>query len=102
MSEDGLDPVIHAPVRLRIVATLSVLGPGDAITFSRLRSLLDLTAGNLITHLRRLEDAGYVAVAKSPATRGEVTTARLTDSGRMALASYRRALSVILDPPAVS
>lgn len=96
MSE-ALDPVIHAPARLRIVATLSALGPGDALTFSRLQSLLDLTGGNLITHLRRLEAAGYVAVRKSSGPRGEVTTAELTGRGRSALGDYRRALSSILD-----
>lgn len=94
---DALDPVIHAPVRLRIVASLSALDPGDALTFSRLQSILDLTGGNLITHLRRLEDAGYVAVAKTPGPRGETTSVSLTDRGRIALADYRRALAVILD-----
>lgn len=98
---DALDPVIHAPARLRIVASLSALDPGDALTFSRLQSILDLTGGNLITHLRRLEDAGYVAVAKTSGPRGEVTSLSLTDGGRRALADYRLTLAEILDGPDV-
>lgn len=97
----GLDPVIHAAARLRIVATLSALGRGDGLAFSRLQSMLGLTGGNLITHLRRLEDAGYVDVRKTPGPRGEVTSVSLTDGGRRALADYRRTLAEILDGPGV-
>ena len=50
--------MIHAPARLRIVATLAALPAGDEVSFTRLQDILDLTPGNLITHLRRLEDAG--------------------------------------------
>ena len=52
MTDAELDPVIHAPVRLRITVTLSTLREGDYLSFSRLQQLLDLTPGNLITHLR--------------------------------------------------
>ena len=61
---DELDPVIHAAARLRITATLGTLPAGDRIAFPRLQELLDMTAGNLSTHLRKLEDAGYVVVDK--------------------------------------
>jgi DNA-binding transcriptional ArsR family regulator len=57
MSEDGLDPVIHAPVRLRLMVTLATLPEGDNLSFTRLQELIGLTPGNLITHLRKLEDA---------------------------------------------
>lgn len=94
---NGLDPVIHAAVRLRIVATLAALGRGDCLAFTRLQSMLGLTGGNLITHLRRLEEAGYVDVRKTPGPRGEVTSVSLTERGRSALVAYRRALAEILD-----
>jgi DNA-binding transcriptional ArsR family regulator len=58
MSEDGLDPVIHAPARLRIAVTLAALPDGDNLSFTKLQDLIGLTPGNLITHLRKLEDAG--------------------------------------------
>ena len=87
-----LDPVIHVPVRLRIMASLEHLPRDDDLSFSRLQSLLDLTAGNLITHLRKLEEAGYVTTTKQ----GRATTARLTDRGRVAFDDYRRTLRELL------
>ena len=65
MSEDGLDPVIHAPARLRIVVTLAALRDGDDLSFTTLQDLIGLTPGNLITHLRKLEDAGYVTTHRN-------------------------------------
>lgn len=95
--EGGLDPVIHAPARLRIVATLSAVPERDAISFTRLQHLLDLTGGNLTTHLRRLEEARYVQVWRSGSGRTSRTTVALTTRGRLALATYREALTAILD-----
>ncbi|MBL0887788.1 transcriptional regulator [Myceligenerans indicum] len=96
MSENELDAVIHAPARLRIVATLAALGPGDEIAFPKLRALLAMTAGNLSTHLRKLEDAGYVEVTKTHEGRTPATYLKLTDRGRAAFRDYRAALSDLL------
>ena len=60
MTTDALDPLIHVPARLRIVATLAALPEGDTLSFTRLQDMIGLTPGNLITHLRKLEDAGYI------------------------------------------
>ena len=92
------DPVIHAPARLRIVATLATLGDGDTLRFPKLQELLDLTSGNLATHLRRLEDAGYVESRTSGRGRGSTTAVGLTPQGRQAFAEYRAALLSVLDP----
>ncbi|HVM14272.1 MAG TPA: transcriptional regulator [Egibacteraceae bacterium] len=83
-----LDPVIHAQARLRVMATLSTVPDGDRLAFPRLQELLDLTAGNLSTHLRKLEDAGYVRVDKEFRGRTPVTWVRLTAKGRAAFAAY--------------
>ena len=72
MTADSLDPVIHAPARLRIVATLAALPAGASLSFTRLQEMLDLTPGNLITHLRKLEDAGYLK-SRPPATGGHLS-----------------------------
>ena len=48
MSDETLDPLIHAPARLRIVVTLAALREGDSVSFPRLQRMLDLTPGNLI------------------------------------------------------
>ncbi|WP_068426439.1 transcriptional regulator [Piscicoccus intestinalis] len=87
-----LDPVIHAPARLRLMVVLTELPPGSTMSFARLQELLGLTAGNLITHLRRLDDAGYVRTRKE----GRLTTAQATDQGRAAFATYRAALAALL------
>ena len=98
VGEWDLDPVIHAATRLRIMATLATLPEGDSLSFSRLSQLLDLTAGNLITHLRKLEDAGYVSSTKTRADGAGRTSVRLTLSGRAALEQYSGTLRRLLDP----
>lgn len=100
MNEADLDPVIHAPTRLRIVATLATLADGDSLSFPRLQQLLDLTPGNLITHLRKLEDAGYLASAKSRADGTARTSVHLTHAGRAALEQYSTTLRRLLEPAA--
>ena len=65
MNGDGLDPLIHVPTRLKIVATLAALPDGDGLSFTRLQDLLELTPGNLIIALRKLEEAGYLSSEKT-------------------------------------
>jgi DNA-binding MarR family transcriptional regulator len=103
VSQEELDPVIHAPARLRIMVTLATLAEGEDVSFTRLQDLIGLTPGNLITHLRKLEDADYVSTVKS----GRGVTARtgisLTPAGRAALEEYTTSLRQLLDggsPPA--
>ena len=91
-----LDPVIHAQARLRVTATLAALGPDDRLTFPRLQQLLDVTAGNLSTHLRKLEEAGYVEVTKAHERRTPVTYVALTAAGRRAFEQYRETLRSLL------
>lgn len=96
MSTAELDPVIHVPARLRIVATLAALPEGDNLSFTRLQEMIGLTPGNLITHLRKLEDAGYVVTEKTGNGAASRTTAALTQQGRTALDSYSAAIRNLL------
>jgi DNA-binding MarR family transcriptional regulator len=80
-----LDRLIHERLRLGMVSALSV---NDSLTFNELKKLLDTTDGNLSVHARKLEDAGYVACAKSFAGRVPRTDYRLTAAGRRALERY--------------
>lgn len=96
MTADALDPVIHAPARLRIVATLAALPGGDTLSFSRLQDMLDLTPGNLITHLRKLEEAGYLTSEKTGNGQASRTSIALTGQGRTALDAYTAALRDLL------
>jgi DNA-binding MarR family transcriptional regulator len=93
---DDLDPVIHAQARLRIVSVLATLGAGESITFPRLQDLLGMTAGNLSTHARRLEDAGYLRSTKTHRARTPVTYLELTTRGRRAFEDYTEALRALL------
>ena len=96
MTADPLDPVIHAPARLRIVATLAALPAGASLSFTRLQDMLELTPGNLITHLRKLEDAGYLKSDTTGNGRTSHTAIALTRTGRRALDSYTAALRELI------
>lgn len=87
MIDLNVDEVLHAPVRLRIMAVLAEIGEQDRISYPRLQELLDITSGNLTSHLRRLEAAGYVAQTKF-VKRTPVTEIRLTRRGRLELETY--------------
>ncbi|WP_158880603.1 transcriptional regulator [Amycolatopsis anabasis] len=91
-----LDPVIHAQARLRVTVALAALPDGDSMSFPRLRQLLDMTAGNLSTHLRKLEDAGYVEITKTHERRTPVTYVALTRRGRVAFEDYTTTLRALL------
>ena len=91
-----LDPVIHAQARLRIVAALATLATGESITFPHLQDLLGMTAGNLSTHARKLEEAEYILVTKAHQGRTPVTYLELSKRGRRAFEDYTEALRNLL------
>ena len=96
MNQDALDPLIHVPTRLKIVATLAALPEGDALSFTRLQDMLGLTPGNLIIHLRKLEEADYVSSTKASNGTVSITKVALTGNGRAALGTYTQALRDLL------
>lgn len=81
-----LDRVIHEPARLLLMSNLYVVDEADFVYLSRRTGL---TAGNISSHMTRLERAGYVAVEKSFAGRRPRTTYALTARGRRAFEAYR-------------
>ena len=91
-----LDDTIHPQARLAIVAFLNGL---DEASFTTLKQALDLTDGNLSVHLRRLEEAGYLEVAKAFVGRKAQTTVRLTAAGREAFTEYVATLARMLGLP---
>jgi DNA-binding MarR family transcriptional regulator len=91
MSTSALDPLIHDPERLRVVATLAALPGGDTLSFTRLQSMLGLRPGSLITRLRELGHAGYVRTEKTGGDRAQAIVA-LTCDGRAALDHYAAVL----------
>lgn len=97
MTTDGLDPLIHVPARLQIMATLAALPEGDALSFTRLQTMIGLTPGNLITHLRKLEDADYLTSEKTGTGPASRTSVALTGHGRSALDTYTQTLRAMLN-----
>ncbi len=93
---DNLNETIHQPVRLRIMAALVALEPGNDVDFTYLRHLLDLTDGNLSAHLRKLEEAGYIAVTKTFVDRKPRTFLGATAEGREVFQEHVAALEAIL------
>jgi DNA-binding MarR family transcriptional regulator len=91
-----LDPLIHMPTRLKIVATLAALPDRDALSFTRLQDMLALTPGNLIIQLRKLEEAGYISSTKTRNGSAQKTIVALTSHGRAALSAYTQALRDLL------
>lgn len=91
------DEIIHQPVRLRIMAALNALPEDAQIDFKALRDLLQVTDGNLATHLRKLEDAGYIAVEKTFVGCRPCTYIALTPKGRQAFAEHVQVLREILE-----
>jgi len=93
-SINDLDRLLHEPGRLGIVALLSVVTEAD---FVFLRNRTGFTAGNLSSHLSKLEDAGYVAVEKQFVGKRPQTRLSLTSRGRSAFEEYRRRMQSLLD-----
>lgn len=76
-----IDDVIHGRLRLGIMAYLASVSPA---IFGELKQKVGATDGNLSTHLRKLEDAGYVRQEKRFVGRRPQTRVFLTDAGRKA------------------
>ena len=91
-----LNETIHQPVRLRIMAALVTLEAGNEVDFTSLRALLKVTDGNLGAHLRKLEEAGYIAVSKVFIDRKPHTFVAATASGREVFQQHVAALESIL------
>jgi DNA-binding MarR family transcriptional regulator len=80
-----LDRVIHEKGRLAI---MSMLAATAELSFTELRDVLGMTDGNLTTHIRTLQQEGYISVAKTYQNNRPLTTCSLTAIGRKAFAGY--------------
>jgi DNA-binding HxlR family transcriptional regulator len=89
----SLDRLIHERTRLAIISALAV---NETMTFSELKQLLGASDGNLSVHARKLEDAGYIACAKSFAGRLPKTEYRLSAAGRRALERYLNHMEALI------
>ncbi len=94
VSHPVADNLIHERTRLAIVSSLAV---NENLSFSELKSLLDITDGNLSIHARKLEDAGYLHCEKTFEGRTPRTTFTLTTEGRAALKRYLDHMEKLID-----
>ncbi len=91
-----IDTIIHQPARLKIMASLMTLEPGEQVDFVYLRKILNLTDGNLGAHLAKLENAGYVKIEKTFIARKPRTFIKATGKGRDAFEEHITALEAII------
>jgi DNA-binding MarR family transcriptional regulator len=89
-----LDDVVHQRVRLGILTVLEEAGKAD---FNYLATTLNLTHGNLSTHIRVLEDAGLIKLDKRIEARKPRSWLSLTPRGRAALRNELNALRALID-----
>ena len=90
----GLERLVHERTRLGIVSSLAV---GEPLSFAELKATLGISDGNLSSHARKLEDAGYIACEKRFSGRKPLTTYRLTPAGKQALARYLTHMEALID-----
>jgi DNA-binding MarR family transcriptional regulator len=89
----AIDELIHGRIRLGVMAYLSSASPA---TFRELRDRVEATDGNLATHLRKLEDAGYVRQEKRFVGRRPQTQVHLTDRGREAWLAWLARMQALM------
>jgi len=96
MADSGIEKIseiIHGRLRLGVMAYLA---NAEAASLTELKAVLDVTQGNLSIQMRKLEDAGYIAIDKAIVGRKSLTTVRITPEGRAAFVAYLEALSGVL------
>jgi DNA-binding PadR family transcriptional regulator len=91
---NGLDTLVHGPVRLGALTILQIDGPMD---FTTLKKRLRVADGTLGLHLQKLEEVGYLSANTVLIGRRPRTTYRLTIAGRKALAGYLDSMRKLLD-----
>ncbi len=91
---NGLDTVVHGPIRLGAMTALQIDGKLD---FTTLKKRLQVTDGSLGIHLQKLEEIKYIKSKKAFVGRRPKTTYRLTATGRKALIEYLESMQKLLD-----
>jgi len=93
LSMHEIDRLIHERLRLGIISALAV---NDSLTFNELKHSVKTSDGNLSVHARKLEEAGYIACAKSFEGRTPRTEYSLTTAGRRALERYLNHMEAVI------
>ena len=91
---NGLDTVVHGPIRLGVLTSLQMDG---ALDFTHLKGRLDVADGALGTHLMKLEVSGYITCKKAFVGRRPKSTYQITAAGRRALRNYLETLRKVIE-----
>ena len=89
-----IDRLIHEPTRLMIMTQLYVVESAD---FLFLQNQLQMTPGNLSSHLSKLEESGYIEIVKEFIERKPHTALKLTKKGRNAFKEYKQNMKQVFD-----
>jgi len=89
----GFDRLIYERVRLGIMSALAM---NEQLSFNELKSLFDVSDGNLSAHARKLEEAGYVVCTKSFEDRRPKSQYRITPVGKRALLRYLEHIEAVI------
>jgi len=89
ISVNGLHKAFESRIRLGIMSALAV---NEALDFNALKEYLDVTDGNLASHLKALEKEEFIAVEKSFVGRKPNTKYLMTNAGRSAFLEHLRIL----------
>jgi DNA-binding MarR family transcriptional regulator len=93
-SEDSkFDRLVYERVRLGIMSALAV---NERLTFNELKSLFEVSDGNLSAHARKLEEAGYLECNKSFEGRRPKSEYKITAAGRKALHRYLEHIEAVI------
>lgn len=90
----SLDKLLHEPARLSVVACLAVV---EEVDFVFLQSQTGMTGGNLSSHVKKLEAAGYITIRKEFHNSRPRTTLALSEAGRTRFTAYLNAVRGLLD-----
>jgi DNA-binding MarR family transcriptional regulator len=91
---NGLDTVVHGPLRLGVLTALQAYGGLD---FTTLVKRFEAADGAMGVHLRKLEDSGYIACKREFVGRRPKSTYSITAAGRRALKQYLDTMQRIID-----
>ena len=96
LSSPELNAILHQPVRTRIVAYLAARGD---TTFNELKLALDITDGNLDSHMKKLVSVEYIQSKKQAVKKGKQQTLYcLTEIGSREFENYIETLKHLLSP----
>lgn len=90
----ALDPVIHAPIRLRLCSLLAVVETAEFVTLSERLGVADSV---LSKHVTTLVEAGYATSKKGTVNGRRTTWIALTRTGGKALRVHLDALQALID-----